>query len=101
MRRIPEYSRGTFGEELMWEKWERMTETMNPSMLVCQYNTFNKGLIDKHFPMKKIRIFKYDKPWMTEKLHGIRRGRHRVYEKAPIGSGIWTGSSMKQKKRSC
>ena len=38
-------------------------------------------LSDIHFPLKRITISPYDKPYITEELKKIRRRRQRIYQK--------------------
>ena len=37
--------------------------------------------MDIHFPLKKISVSPYDKPWMTEELKSLRNRRQRVYRR--------------------
>ena len=61
--------------------WSLMTEGMTSSDMVETFQTMTKDLMDIHFPLKKISISPYDKPWMTEELKALRRRRQRVYRK--------------------
>ena len=37
--------------------------------------------IDRHFPKKKIKIFRKDKEWMTEKIQRVRRQKAQEYRR--------------------
>ena len=51
------------------------------SEMVDTFQKMTKDLKNIHFPMKRISISSYDKPWITEELKSLRRRRQRIYSK--------------------
>ena len=61
--------------------WSLMTDGLSSSNMVDIFQRMTSDLVDIHFPLKRISISPYDKPWITEELKMIRRRRQRVYRK--------------------
>ena len=61
--------------------WKVMIEGMSSSKMVDTFQEMITSLVDIHFPLKKITVSQYDKPWFTQELRTIRRQRQRLYRK--------------------
>ena len=58
-----------------------MNYDMSSSEMVDTFQEITFGLMEIHFPLKRISVSPYDKPWMCEELRILRRCRQRVYMK--------------------
>ena len=58
-----------------------MLEGLSSSDMVNVNQKMTTDLSDIHFPLKKITVTPFDKPWITEELKKIKRSRQRVYRK--------------------
>ena len=61
--------------------WHVMIGGMSSSSMVELFQKMTTDLVKIHFPLKRITVSPYDKPWITEELKAIRRRRQRVYRK--------------------
>ena len=76
--------------------WSLMTEGMTSSDMVEIFQTMTNNLMDIHFPLKKISISPYDKPWMTKELKG--EGAAKEYTGSKEGA-LYTWKSKKSLRR--
>ena len=81
VRPMPESSILKYRESISKIDWSLMIEEMSSSNMVNTFQEMITNLVDIHFPLKKISITPYDKPWITEELKVIRRHRQRIYRK--------------------
>ena len=58
-----------------------MMDGLSSSKMVDVFQKMTTNLQDIHFPLKRITVSPYDKPWITEELKMIRRRRQRIYRK--------------------
>ena len=61
--------------------WPLMMDGLSSSEMVVTFQKMSTDLVDIHFPLKKISISQFDKPYMTEELRSIRRRRQRLYRR--------------------
>ena len=78
---MPESSILEFRKSIGSINWPLMMAGMSSSDMVDVYQKMTTDLSDIHFPLKRITISPYDKPWITEELKTIRRRRQRIYRK--------------------
>ena len=81
VRPMPESSILEYRESIGNIDWSLMIDEMSSSNMVEMFQEMITSLVDIHFPIKKISISPYDKPWMTEELKTMRRQRQRIYRK--------------------
>ena len=78
---MPESSIIEFRHSIRSIKWPLMMKELSSSDMVDVYQKMTTDLSNIHFPLKKISVSPYDKPWITEELKAIRRRRQRIYRK--------------------
>ena len=81
VRPMPESSIGEFTKSIDAVDWSLMMEGLDSSEMVDIFQKMSTDLQDIHFPLKKITVTSYDRPWMTEELKKLRRQRQRIYRK--------------------
>ena len=81
VRPMPLSSIEEFRKSLGSINWSLMTEGLSSSDMVVTFQAMTNELMDIHFPLKKVSVSPYDKPWMTEELKALRRRRQRIYRK--------------------
>ena len=81
VRPMPESSLLNFGKEFVQLKWNFLDSFSEPNDLSRQFEETMKFYVDKHFPLKKVTVSEYDKPYFTEELRALRRKRQRRYAK--------------------
>ena len=78
---MPSSSIMEFSQSLRTINWSLMLVGSSSSVMVDTFQKMTNELKDIHFPLKRISISPYDKPWITEELKSIRRRRQRIYRK--------------------
>ena len=78
---MSESSINQFRQSISSINWPFMIEGMSSSAMVDSYQKITSDLTEIHFPLKRITITPYDKPWVTEELKLLRRRRQRLYRK--------------------
>ena len=81
VRPMPESSIIKYRESIAEIDWSVMIDELSSSNMVDLFQEMTTHLVDIHFPLKKITITPYDKPWITEELKILRRRRQRMYRK--------------------
>ena len=81
VRPMPDSSVMQFRQSLSKINWAMMIDGMSSSSMVDMYQKMTTDLVDIHFPLKKVSISPYDRPWFTEELRSLRRRRQRIYRK--------------------
>ena len=81
VRPLSESSINQFRQSVSSINWPFMIEGMSSSAMVDSYQKITSDLTEIHFPLKRITITPYDKPWVTEELKLLRRRRQRLYRK--------------------
>ena len=81
VRPIPDSSLPGYRNSIGQINWNVMTGGMSSSDMVDMFQMMITDLVDIHFPLKRITISPYDKPWFTEELKSLRRRRQRIYRK--------------------
>ena len=81
VRPVPESLIIEFSHSLRTVNWSLMLDGSSSSDMVDMFQEMTNELQEIHFPLKKISISSYDKPWITEELKRIRRYRKRLYRK--------------------
>ena len=81
VRPMPDSSIGEFSKSIDGINWPLMMAGLNPSEMVNIFQKMTTELQDIHFPVKKVTVTAYDRPWITEELKSLRRQRQRVYRK--------------------
>ena len=78
---MPESSIVEFSQSVRNVDWSFMLDGSSSSEMVATFQKMTGDLQDIHFPLKKISVSPYDKPWITEELKKMRRHRQRIYRK--------------------
>ena len=81
VRPMPESSILEYRHSIAEIDWSLMIDEMSSSNMVDKFQEMITKLVDIHFPLKKISLSPYDRPWMTEELKKKRRQRQRIYRK--------------------
>ena len=81
MRPILESSIVEFSQSFDATNWPLMMDGLSSSEMVDIFQKMTTDLQDIHFPLKKITVTQYDRPWFTEELRIIRRQRQKIYRK--------------------
>ena len=81
VRPFPESSVDDYRQSLGKIDWSLMIDGMTSSDMVDMFQKMTTNLVDIHFPLKKITISPYDRPWITEELKLLRRRRQRTYRR--------------------
>ena len=81
VRPMPESSILEYRRSLGSIDWSLMINGLSSSDMVQTFQEMTNGLMDIHFPLKRISISPYDKPYFTEELKKLRRYRQRIYRK--------------------
>ena len=69
-----------FGYSIRMVDWSScLTHDISSTALVDIFETVTSDLLNIHFPLKKITITTFDKPWINEELKSLRRKRSRAY----------------------
>ena len=55
---------------------------MSPTSLVEEFQEHCSNLVEKHFPLKTVRVSSYDLPYFDERLRKLRRQRQRIYQRS-------------------
>ena len=89
-----------FGKEITTHKWTEVLEVQNLDDKVENFHSYLLGLLDKHFPEKKVKMSNLDKQWMTPNLKLLHRQMQREFFKNKK-SKKWKklNSSFKKQKR--
>ena len=78
---MPLSSINEFSQSIRTIDWSFMMDGLSSSEMVDTFQKMTNDLKNIHFPMKRISISSYDKPWITEELKSLRRRRQRIYSK--------------------
>ena len=78
---MPLSSINEFRQSIRTIDWSFMMYGLSSSEMVDTFQKMTNDLKNIHFPMKRISISSYDKPWITEELKSLRRRRQRIYSK--------------------
>ena len=81
VRPLPDSSILGYRESIANIDWSLMLGGLSSSEMVDTFQLMTTDLVDIHFPLKKISVSRYDKPWITEELKLLRRQRKRKYRK--------------------
>ena len=81
VRPMPDSSVQDYRQSIGKINWSVMIDGMSSSCMVDLFQKMVTDLVDIHFPLKKITVSSYDKPWITEELKALRRRRQRLYRK--------------------
>ena len=81
MSPMPESSVDDYRVSLGKIDWSLVIEDISSSDMVDVFQKMTTNLVDIHFPLKRVTISSYDKPWITEELKSIRRRRQRIYRR--------------------
>ena len=81
VRPMPQSSISEFRQSIGTVDWSLMMDGLSSSEMVNVFQKMTTNLQDIHFPLKRITVSPYDKPWITEELKMIRRRRQRMYRK--------------------
>ena len=90
VRPFPDSSVAAYRKTLGQIDWPLMVGGMSSSDMVNLFQKITTDLVDIHFPLKKISISPYDKPWMTEELKAMRRRRQRFIGRKEEVRNIWS-----------
>ena len=72
---MPLSSINEFSQSIRTIDWSFMMDGLSSSEMVDTFQKMTNDLKNIHFPMKRISISSYDKPWITEELKSLRRRR--------------------------
>ena len=81
VRPMPDSSVQQYRQSLGRIDWSVMIDSLSSSEMVNIFQKMTTDLVDIHFPLKKVIISPYDKPWINEELKALRRRRQRLYRK--------------------
>ena len=81
VRPMPKSSIDEFRHSIGSIEWSLMLDGSSSSEMVETFQNMTCELQDVHFPLKKVTITPYDKPWITNELKSIRRRRQRLYRR--------------------
>ena len=91
-RPLPDSCLAKFGEWIMNEEWESISESLSPTEQVLKFEHLTQEKLNQYCPEKEIKISSQDKCWMNSELKRIHRQKSREYTKR--------GKSEKYKKLS-
>ena len=74
---MPESSILEYRRSLGSVDWSLMINGLSSSDMVQTFQEMTNGLMDIHFPLKRISISPYDKPYFTEELKKLRERTYR------------------------
>ena len=81
IRPIPESKIITFGSEIVHQKWQNVLEESDVNTKVDNFHNYLRGLLDRHFPEKEIKVSSLDKKWMSPDLKLLHRKVQREFVK--------------------
>ena len=81
VRPMPQSSIDEYRHSIGSIEWSLMLDGSSSSDMVETFQKMTCDLQDVHFPLKKVIITPYDKPWITQELKSIRRRRQRLYRR--------------------
>ena len=81
VRPMPDSSVIEYRQSLSKVDWSLMLDERSSSNMVDVFQKMTSDLVDIHFPLKKVTISPYDKPYFTERLRALRRRRQRIYRR--------------------
>ena len=73
MQRCPECKIALFGIALDNKNWRELEDKTKVDELVESFETHNKRLVDKFFPLKEVLVAPQEKPYFTEDLRHLKR----------------------------
>ena len=82
VRPIKESALETFGQQIVLEDWSFLNPDMSTTSMVEKFQAHCSSLVEKHFPLKSVRVSSYDLPYFNEKLRNLRRHRQRIYRRS-------------------
>ena len=77
MRPISESALNAFGQVFVRQDWNYLDEFTDPTEMVLAFEGTMTNYVDNFFPLKKITVSIFDKPFFTEELRALRRRRQR------------------------
>ena len=80
-RPLPDSSVSKFGEWLVRENWDNLSEKMTSSEQVSHFEELGNAKLDEFCPLKEIKLSSKDKPFISAELKQIDRKRNREYVK--------------------
>ena len=81
VRPMPDSLVNKFGNIITQEDWNCIPEGVSVTDMVDAFESRTQAMVDEAFPLKKIKVSNYDKPYFTEELRELKRQRQRVYRK--------------------
>ena len=80
-RPLPDSSLAKFGQWVMSEKWDSISESLSPTEQVAEFERLTQEKLNQFCPEKAIKISSRDKVWITSELKRIHRLKSREYIK--------------------
>ena len=78
-----------FGRAMAQADWDRILPShLPPDDMVKRYEEFTGGLVDRLFPLQKIRQRSSDPPWITNRIRRIFKQKCRVFRREGK-SNLW------------
>ena len=72
-RPLPDSCLAKFGEWIMNEEWESISESLSPTEQVLKFEQLTQEKLNQYCPEKEIKISSQDKFWMNSELKRIHR----------------------------
>ena len=82
VRPIKESALVSFGQQIVLEDWQCLSSEMSVTNLVEKFQERCCSLVEKHFPLKTVRVSTFDLPFFDERLRALRRRRQRAYRRS-------------------
>ena len=79
VRRFPQSKIYQFGLTQVDNNWYQLDESLEATSLVDTFVGIHIGMVEQGFPMKQIQVEPDEKPYFTEELRQLKRGRQRAY----------------------
>ena len=80
-RPLPESSVRMFGEWIVTENWDSVSEDLSPTEQVAAFETLVQDKLNLFCPMKEMKISSQDKAFITAELKKLHRQKSREYSK--------------------
>ena len=82
VRPFPDSSLFAFGQEFVHQSWDFLNTYTDTTDMVKMFEETMSCLIEKFFPLKRVTLSEFDKPYFNEELRVLRRQRQRIYNKS-------------------
>ena len=80
-RPLPDSSLAMFGDWIMGEEWDSISESLSPTEQVAKFEEVTQEKLNLFCPEKTIKMNSQDKVWITSELKKIHRLKSREYIK--------------------